>query len=142
MQKNITINLKRLGKKKIYKQPYIINEAIYTLKDLIRVCVITEVERFNEKTENKSLLQFLTPTDIQQQQQQLEKGKIGFGELHNTQKAEVEESLENAFLAHKDGLFVVFIDDEEVEDLDQDILVTKHTNITFIRLTFLTGTYW
>lgn len=139
MQKNITINLKRLGKKKIYKQPYIIKETIYTLKDLIRVCVITEVERFNEKTENKSLLQFLTPADIQKQS---EKGKIGFGELHNTQKAEVEESLENAFLAHKDGLFVVFIDDEEVEDLDQDILVTEHTNITFIRLTFLTGTYW
>ncbi len=139
MQKKFTINLKRLGKKKIFKQTYELDQEIHSLEDLIRVCVKKEVETFNQKTENKSLLQFLAPSEIKEQS---EKGKIGFGELFNTEKANLDKSIETAFLAHKDGLFSVFVDDEEVSDLEQKITVDENTNITFIKLTFLTGTYW
>jgi hypothetical protein len=139
MQKTFTINLKRLGKKKIFKQEYELDQPINNLEDLIRACVTKEVENFNQKRENNSLLKFLSPTEIQEKAQD---GKVDFGDLMNTEKAELEKSMETAFLAHKDGLFAVFVDDEEVSELKQSIMVDENTNITFIRLTFLTGMYW
>ncbi|MGB0868833.1 MAG: hypothetical protein ACPGSD_04475 [Flavobacteriales bacterium] len=139
MEKNFSITLKRLGKKKVYRQEYNFQNEIKTLKDLIEVCVEQEVEKYNEKVDNTSILQFLSPTDISKQ---AESGKIGFGEQYNTNKADLEKSIENALLAFKDGLYVVFINDVEVTDMQEKIDLNGGEEIVFIRLTFLTGTYW
>jgi hypothetical protein len=135
----ITLQLKRLGKKKVKSLTYSLEKVPKTLKELIEVCVQKEVQCYNDKREEVQLMSFLTPADIEQQAAD---GKIGIGDIENTTKAEVNQAVENALLAHKDGLFLVFINDEEIENLEAKIDLNNQTTLTFLRMTFLTGTYW
>ncbi|XMO86216.1 hypothetical protein AAFN75_15605 [Algibacter sp. AS12] len=133
------INLKRLGKKKIYTETIQLDFKINDLKDLLVACVSSKVKDYNSKRENNQLLSFLTPSQIQEQS---ETGKIGFGDIANYNLADEQASIETAIQAYKDDMFLVFINDEEITDLNENISLTPDTNITFLRMTFLTGTYW
>lgn len=135
----ITLQLKRLGKKKIHLLDFEIEKHPQTLKELIEECVKSEVKRYNEKREGIRLMSFLSPKEIQEQS---ETGKIGFGDLNNTELAQVDQAIANALLAFEDGLFVVFVDDEEIKSFEESIDLKPDSSIAFIRLTFLTGTYW
>lgn len=135
----LTLQLKRLGKKKIHLLEFEIEKQPQTLKELIEECVKSEVKHYNEKREEIKLMSFLSPKDIQEQS---ETGKIGFGDLENRELAQVDEAIANALLAFEDGLYVVFVDDEEIKSFEQSIDLKPDSVIAFIRLTFLTGTYW
>ena len=135
----LTIHLKRLGKKKVYTTTISVTGIIDNLQDLIAACVKSEVNRFNKEREYNHLLPFLTPSEVQEQS---ETGKIGFGEIHNLDKAGVEQSIEIAMQGYKDGQFLVFVNDQEIESPDTPITLTPDSTITFLRMTFLTGTYW
>jgi len=135
----ISLRLKRLGKKRIRTVPYRISSEVKTLADLIRATVTNEVERFNASRTEPKLFAFLTPADIQAQSQD---GKVSFGDLANTDEANLEKAIEVALQAHADGVFLVFIDDEEIRSLDEEITLAAGTEVTFLRLTFLTGLLW
>lgn len=135
----LTLQLKRLGKKKIHLLEFEIEKQPQTLKQLIEECVKSEVKRYNEKRKEIKLMSFLSPKDIQEQSVT---GKIGFGDLENKELAQVDEAIANALLAFEDGLFVVFVDDMEIKSFEQSISLKPDSVIAFIRLTFLTGTYW
>ncbi|PHR97953.1 MAG: hypothetical protein COA80_06295 [Leeuwenhoekiella sp.] len=137
--KPITIVLKRLGKKKVQEVDYLLPSIPETLEDLITACVREEVEKFNANRKNQQLISFLTPKNIDEQAQT---GKIGFGELNNTTLADFDSSVQEALQAFRDGLFVVFVDDDPLESLSHPIRLTEKSSIAFIRMTFLTGTYW
>lgn len=136
---NINLQLKRLGKKKIHVLKFQVEKKPETLKELIEECVKSEVKRYNEKREEVKLLSFLSPKEIEEQ---AETGKIGFGDLENLELAKVEEAVSNALLAYEDGLFAVFVDDEEIKSFDEALNLSENSTIAFIRMTFLTGTYW
>lgn len=135
----IEIQLKRLGKKKILRQKVNLIGNIKTLEDLITQLVTHNVNSFNKEIETNKVLSFLSPSEIQNQSIT---GKIGFGEIENKTKANINSSIENALQAFEDGIFVVFIDDDEVKTLKEPLAIKESSSITFIRMTFLTGTYW
>jgi hypothetical protein len=135
----ISLRLKRLGKKRIHTIPYRVSTEVKTLADLIRAAVTNEVERFNSARTDPKLFAFLTPSDIQAQSQD---GKVGFGDVANTDEADLAQALEVALQAHIDGIFLVFIDDDEVRSLDDEITLTEGNEVTFLRMTFLTGLLW
>lgn len=136
---NIQIKLKKLGKKKIKQFEVELQSSVENLEDLIVEIVKSEVKRFNDKQENPSIVSFLSNQAINEQS---ESGKVSFGDIYNKDKAIEHEAIENALLAHTDGMFVVFVDDEEIKDLKENITITEHSEVVFLRLTFLTGTYW
>jgi len=135
----INIKLKKLGKKKIKFIEIILKEEVHRLESLILQMVENEVERFNEKMENPQILSFLSTHTLNKKAQE---GKVAFGDIANQEKVMLSEAVENALLAFKDGLFVVFIDDEEIKTLNQEIKIDASSEVVFMRLTFLTGTYW
>lgn len=135
----LNIQLKRLGKKKVKHLEYPIKKLPKTLHELIEACVKSEVKRYNEKRENVSLLSFLTPQNLQEQS---EKGKITFGDIENKTLAVEENAIANALQGFQDGLFVVFIEEEEIKNIDQQLRLSSNSVIVFIRMTFLSGTYW
>lgn len=139
MSNSFEIKLKRLGKKKIYTETISATTPIYTLRDLISRCVSSKVQTYNAKRDNATLLAFLTPSQIQEQS---ETGKIGFGAVHNFKTADEATSIAVALQAYEDGMFLVFIDDQEITTLDTAIQLKKDQNITFLRMTFLTGLSW
>ena len=136
---NISLRLKRLGKKRLHTVPFRVPETVKTLADLIRTAVTGEVERFNASRAEPKLFAFLTPAEIQGQ---AEDGKVGFGEVANTDEANLETAVATALQAHADGVFLVFIDDDEIRSLDDEISLEEGSVVTFLRLTFLTGTLW
>ena len=138
MQK-INIKLKKLGKKKIKSFEVALRDEVHTLVDLITQMVQNEVERFNESRENPEIVSFLSNQAVIEKAQD---GKVGFGDIDNRDKAIESEAIENALLAFKDGLFVVFINDQEIRELNETIKIDELSEVVFMRLTFLTGTYW
>jgi len=135
----ISLKLQKLGKRKINIVEIEVTNKIDTLKDLIQACVKSEVKKYNDNKTTINLISFLTPSAIQDQS---ETGKISFGDTENTQLADLEKSIATVLQGFVDGLFVVFIDEEEIKDLDQKINLEGEPPITFLRLSFLTGTFW
>lgn len=110
-----------------------------TLSDLLKAIVKQQVEEYNSKTPEKNLLPFLSKDEISNQAQS---GKIGFGSIYNENKADLEKAQETALQAFEDGMFAVFADEKELQKLDESIRFTNETLFTFVRLTFLAGSYW
>jgi hypothetical protein len=135
----ISLRLKRLGKKRIRTVPYRVPAEVKTLADLIRATVTNEVERFNTSRTEPKLFAFLTPAEMQAQS---EDGKVSFGEIANTDEADLEQAVAVALQAYTDGVFLVFINDDEIRSLDDEITLAAGTEVTFLRLTFLTGLLW
>lgn len=132
----LKIKLKRLGKKKIHTIDYEINAVVNSLRNLISEIVRAEVQVFNDKVDNPTIISFLSPDEIDKEAQT---GKVAFGERYANDKAIESEAIENALVSFSDGMFAVFINDEEVVELDQKIALSYESEIVFLRMTFLTG---
>ena len=51
-------------------------------------------------------------------------------------------ALDTAYLAFEDGLYCIFINDEQSEKLDDSLNLKDGDILTFIRLTMLAGRMW
>lgn len=139
----LTISVKQAGKKHalIDKKIIEVDElgAMPTLAELINAVVAQQVQEYNSKPHEKNLLPFLSKEAIRDQ---ADGGKVGFGSIYNDHKARISEAQEVAIQAFEDSLYVIFVNDEEYTKPDQIISLKQDTVITFIRLTFLAGSYW
>ena len=138
----IYVNLKSIGKRKpaLARVPYAIpTESVNNLRTLITAIVEAEVHKYNSKQNDTNLLTFLTEEEINDQAQT---GKVSFGEIYSDKKANVSKSTEVALQGFEDGLFRVVLNDTEITTLDEHIELNAGDTLTFIRLTFLTGSFW
>lgn len=139
----ITVRVKQAGR----KHALIENKSIEiedigenpTLENLLKAVVKQQVEEFNDKPVEKNLLPFLSKDEIEQKS---ESGKVGFGSIYNENKADLTKAQTTALQAFEDGMFAVFANDDEIQKLDEIVALNGETVITFIRLTFLAGSYW
>ncbi|MFK8056288.1 MAG: hypothetical protein AB8F78_09245 [Saprospiraceae bacterium] len=131
------IQLKRLGKRKMIEQAWSLDGlSIHVLRDLVTAFVTREVARYNSEVDNPTHIAYLLPAEIQVQG---ESGKIGFGDQAKRSVVNLEEAIDAALLAHTDGLYAVFIDEGEIQHLDDAVELREDTTIAIIRLTFLAG---
>ena len=107
-----------------------------TLRELITRIVYKEVEAFEKRQEERKLVRILTEKEIESR---LEKGRVDSGGRDPGQKAEAEEAVGTALQAFEDGLYLVFLDEEEQRDLDKQIFLRPDSKLTFVRLTMLAG---
>ena len=135
----IIINVKGLSRKKvIYQEEVELKNKISTTKDLITELVKINVEKFNKKIDEKDILSIMTNENIAKAARI---GKIG-DEVHGDKKANLEKALDTAYLAFEDGLYCIFINDEQSEKLDDNLSLKDGDILTFIRLTMLAGRMW
>lgn len=142
----IKVTVKQLGKKYpvLSEQKLEIRSDDFkiSLENLLQLIVQQQVEAFNAqsfeledtdytKIPSENYLNILTDT-----------GKAGFGSIYNEKKANLQKAQENAIQAFEDGMFAVFYNDEQLENLFETIDLSLQQTFTFIRLTFLTGSYW
>lgn len=142
----IKVTVKQLGR----KYPLLSEQRIeiaftdtkILLRELLKSIVQQQVEAFNEKSfelededyakiPQEDYLNILTDT-----------GKAGFESIYNQKKADLEKAQKNAIQAFEDGMFVIFYNDEQLENLTQTIDLSLQHSFIFIRLTFLAGSYW
>ena len=135
----IIINVKGLSRKKVIHQEEVeLINKISTTKDLITELVKINVEKFNKKIDDKDILSIMTNEYIAEAARA---GKIG-DEVHGDKKANLEKALDTAYLAFEDGLYCIFINDEQSEKLDDNLSLKDGDILTFIRLTMLAGRMW
>ena len=90
---------------------------------------------FQLRQESRHLLRVLTEAEIQAGQVE---GKIDMGP-HEIQEVDTDASLITALQAFQDGLYYVFIDDQQYEALEQVVPLSVNSRLTFIRLVALAG---
>ena len=135
----IFINIKGLSRKKVIHQEEVeLTNNISTTKDLITELVKINVEKFNKKIDEKDILSIMTNENIAKAARI---GKIG-DEVHGDKKANLEKALDTAYLAFEDGLYCIFINDEQTEKLDDSLNLKDGDILTLIRLTMLAGRMW
>lgn len=135
----IIINVKSLSRKKVIHQEEVeLKNKISTTKDLITELVKINVEKFNKKIDERDILSIMTNENIAKAARI---GKIG-DEVHGDKKANLEKALDTAYLAFEDGLYCIFINDEQTEKLDDSLNLKDGDILTLIRLTMLAGRMW
>ena len=135
----IIINVKGLSRKKVIHQEEVeLKNKISTTKDLITELVKINVEKFNKKIDERDILSIMTNENIAKAARI---GKIG-DEVHGDKKANLEKALDTAYLAFEDGLYCIFINDEQSEKLDDSLKLKDGDILTLIRLTMLAGRMW
>lgn len=108
-----------------------------TLRDLIERVVVEQVARFRERQYDAQFIRALTAQEISEGE---EAGKIVMGGSEvGQQEVDEEEAVHNALQAFEDGIYLVVIDENQQTDLDQLVFLTADSQITFIRLTMLSG---
>lgn len=135
----IIINVKGLSRKKVIHQEEVeLKNKISTTKDLITELVKINVEKFNKKIDERDILSIMTNENIAKATRI---GKIR-DEVHGDKKANLEKALDTAYLAFEDGLYCIFINDEQSEKLDDSLNLKDGDILTLIRLTMLAGRMW
>lgn len=137
----IYINVKSAGSRKnfIKKEEMILDIIPETLEGLIKEIVTKNVIEYNNKVQSKTIIEYLTDEDIRNR---IKVGKVSFGEIYNEGEADLAKAIEVALLAHRDGIYRVFIGDEEVKELNESLNIKEGDILTFIRLTMLSGGMW
>ena len=145
----IHISVKQAGKKK----PVIAEREIdvgcpQTVRQLLEGIVAQEVAAYNAKTaenaagwtpQDSLIFKALTENEMEDL---ADTGKIGFGARYNTKQQNSEEAIDNALQSFEDGLYRVFINDEEVHRPDEPLSLQEGARLTFFRLTMLAGRLW
>ena len=103
------------------------NEEYITLYDLIKARIELEIERYhNQTTTYRGGL--VIPTNLE-------------SKLNNKKPKPIdaEKQLYVALEAFKNNGFIVLVDNEQVEEINQRVLVDEATIVSFIKLTPLVG---
>ncbi|RIX60390.1 hypothetical protein D3P08_02180 [Paenibacillus nanensis] len=110
-----------------------------TLRGLIAAIVTRNIKALQNGQSDASLIKYLTNEEIQAQGSA---GKVGFGHIYNENPPPTRDSVHAAILAYEDGLYRVFIREEEVTALEERLNIEDGDEIVFMRLTMLAGAMW
>jgi hypothetical protein len=134
----LTISGKVMGK----TQPLFTNWQLsipvgrLTLQELLTQIVRSEVAEFKDRQSQRRLTHILSAADIDLG---MARGKIESGGSDLDQVVDVEGSINIALQAFKDGFYLVFINDQQQEDLDDLVEVGINSELLFLRLVPLVG---
>ncbi|HEY3782920.1 MAG TPA: hypothetical protein VGL56_17685 [Fimbriimonadaceae bacterium] len=106
----------------------------FRVRHLIAKLVRESIKDFNLR-EKESTFRFLTPAALDKGAQT---GKF-LSPREERQRPDEEQAIGQALQAFEDGLYLLFIDDEEKRSLEDLVSVVPSTKITLFRLTALAG---
>ena len=141
---NISVQVKKMGRKPTIEcQCLELADKPTNAKELISLSVSALVANYNKRVEQSELTNI---AEVLLGESSLAdaaaSGKIAFGTVANRTPQNLSKAIDTALLAFQDGLFVCFIDDEAIENLEQKILLQKDSVVTFIKMTNLSGRLW
>lgn len=142
--------VKQLGKKKpaLVGREIVVEDGVSTLRELIGSIVVQEVERYNARTTETAsgddaprhtLLRAISREEVDEA---ASSGKVGFGLRYGGSPQDIEAAVENAILSFEDGLYRVFVGEDEITALDAPLSLRDGNRLTFIRLVMLAGRLW
>ncbi len=116
--------------------PTELSDGEMTLRSLLTHIVQAEVTAFEARQSQRRLLTVLSPDQIQLG---VEHGKIDAGGSELDQAVDSQTAVDNALQAFVDGLYFVFLEDEQIEDLETRVRLKARSQLLFLRLVPLVG---
>ena len=134
----LTISGKVLGKSQNLFTTWQLDlpEPSSTLAELLTQIVTAEVNGFQLRQADRRMTKVLGLVDIEAG---VAVGKVSSGGSELDQVVDLQRSVETALQAFEDGFYLVFIDDEQQEDLQATVALTSSSELLFLRLTPLVG---
>ncbi len=134
----LTISGKVLGKSQnlFASWQMAISDRTLTLAELLTQIVTAEIRSFSDRQSEQRKTKVLGSIDIEAG---VAVGKVSSGGSDLEQVVDVEGAIENALQAFKDGFYLVFIDDQQQENLQAPVSLTANSELLFLRLTPLVG---
>lgn len=130
----INIIKKKAGSLKDLGKEMIEVPKVSTLKELLIAIFYNE---YNHLYNNQ--MKVLTEKDIKDLAQL---GKVSFSSLYNINKKDLDDLIEIMFQDFTNGLYKVFINGQEYENLNEHIQIKNDDEIVFIRFVMLAGRLW
>lgn len=135
----IYVNLKKIGgrNKKIEKKEFYLENTPKTTRELITEVVKTSVKNYVE--EKEKLIDYLELKEIKDK---VQAGKVANNSDFDDRLPDLQNAIENALLSFEDEIVRIFVEDEELKNLDEKVDLKENSNITFIKMTMLSGGMW
>lgn len=135
----IAVGAKAIGHKRELFTPFRISvcDRALSLQELLAEIVTQEVFAFSERQSQQQLRQVLTKEGMETG---LVQGKISSGEREfPAVEVNVQDAIAQAMQGFRDGLYYVFIDDIQYENLDTPVALKPESQMLFLRLVPLVG---
>ena len=133
---NIYFIRKRSGsRKELGRHPFTFDEAPGTLRQLLTTFTLHGLR------EAQAVAADLPLTEEEIAAQAVE-GRVKFAERYGQNNDTPDRALQVMLRAFADGLVRIFVDAEEVTDLDAPLSLKEGSEVVFLRLTLLTGLMW
>lgn len=107
-----------------------------TLRGLLTELVRVELDGYNRRRADDRVLRVLTPADIVGG---MSEGRIASGGRTVPRAPAPAEAIERALTAFTDGLYFVFLDGVQIDDLDAPVAPTPESRLRLVRLVALAG---
>lgn len=135
----IYVNLKKIGgrNKKIDKKELYLENTPKTTRELIIEVAKTSVKNYTD--EKEKVIDYLDLSEIKDKAQV---GKIANSQDYDERLPDLQSAINNALLSFEDEIVKIFLEDEELKDLDEKINLEENSNLTFIKMTMLSGGIW
>lgn len=138
----LKIHLKQIGqrKQKVVPVEYEYLPVPRTVRELIAQTAAACVDAYNERVRRGTWQANLVTEE--QIADMADVGKIAFGINYGGREQDTGRAVDNALQSFEDGLYRVFLNDRELEKLDEKLDLQAGDSLTFIKLTMLTGRMW
>lgn len=138
----LKVNLKQIGERrqKIAPIDFEFPNVPRNLRELITSTVEICVNEYNERVRKGETGE--KPLSDAEISDMASVGKIAFGINYGGKEQDLAKAIENAVQSFEDGLYRVFLNDNELEKLDEELNLSENDELTFIRLTMLAGRLW
>lgn len=107
-----------------------------TVRDLLSFLVRQEVEAFQRRQTAQRILPYMTTAQVEKGAAQ---GKIDPRPELPVATVAVDRAIANAVQSFTDGLFFLFVDDQQQDDIDAPLMLLPNSRITLLRLIALAG---
>lgn len=137
-----SFTVKSLGKKRAWFDHVAIELSVLsesTTQDLLGKIVEQQVDAFNLRKEDTNLIDFLKEETLEEN---AVSGSVKFNEQYNRTNADKAKAIEMVLQAFEDGLIAFFLNDHQLEEINEPISLSDGDAITLIKLTFLAGRSW
>ncbi len=111
-------------------------EGALTLRDLLTQIVCAEVAGFEARQRQGRLMQVVSLGQISLG---VEQGKVDLGNRDLEQAVDLERAIEVALQAFTDGLYFVFLNEQQQENLEDVMSLQPDSQLLFLRLVPLVG---
>ena len=135
----LTLEAKQMGRRAALVPSWTLTleyDTNLTLRDLITRVVIEEVNAFKQRQRDAKFVRVLTEGQIEEGE---EVGKIEAGGREYQQDINPAEAIQTALQGFEDGLYYVFINDQQIMALSDSIAFQPQLEVLFLRLVALAG---